>query len=173
MSTCFHYICLRYLLTHVLAGDTYALCLVIMIGRFSQSIGQGIIECDREGIIATGAADDAIRLFGESEDHSVDEPSYRLLLKKEKAHAMDINSVQWSPTANRLLASASDDGTIKIWKLELQASASASYEGPSIWKWTSCNENNDKSFLPDTDGYARQLKKLPDSAFCGKLLVLL
>ncbi|KVI12005.1 G-protein beta WD-40 repeat-containing protein [Cynara cardunculus var. scolymus] len=76
------------------------------------------VHWSREGIIATGAADDAIRLFGESEDHPVDGPSYKLLLKKEKAHAMDINSVQWSPAGNRLLASASDDGTIKIWKLE-------------------------------------------------------
>ncbi|PWA63320.1 transducin/WD40 repeat-like superfamily protein [Artemisia annua] len=56
------------------------------------------VHWSREGIIATRAADDAIRLFSESEDSSVDEPSYRLLLKKEKAHAMDINSVQWSPT---------------------------------------------------------------------------
>ncbi|KAI7747526.1 hypothetical protein M8C21_016728 [Ambrosia artemisiifolia] len=71
-----------------------------------------------EGIIATGAADDAICLFIESEDHSVDGPKYKLLLKKEKAHDMDINAVRWSPTENRLLASASDDGTIKIWKLD-------------------------------------------------------
>ncbi|KAJ0575393.1 putative transcription factor WD40-like family [Helianthus annuus] len=76
------------------------------------------VHWSREGIIATGAADDAIRLFVESEDHSVDGPSYKLLLKKEKAQAMDINSVQWSPTGNMLLASASDDATIKIWKLE-------------------------------------------------------
>ncbi|KAI7732552.1 hypothetical protein M8C21_024158, partial [Ambrosia artemisiifolia] len=76
------------------------------------------VHWSREGIIATGAADDAIRLFVESEDHSVDGPSYKLLLKKEKAHTMDINSVQWSPTGNMLLASASDDATIKIWKLE-------------------------------------------------------
>ncbi|XP_076958295.1 protein CIA1-like [Bidens hawaiensis] len=76
------------------------------------------VHWSRDGIIATGAADNAIRLFVESEDLSVDGPSYKLLLKKEKAHAMDINSVRWSPTGNMLLASASDDGTIKIWKLE-------------------------------------------------------
>ena len=27
----------------------------------------------------------------------VDGPMYRLLSKKEKAHEMDVNSVQWSP----------------------------------------------------------------------------
>ncbi|KAJ0692653.1 putative transcription factor WD40-like family [Helianthus annuus] len=71
------------------------------------------VHWSREGIIATGAADDAILLFFESEDHSVDGPTYKLLLKKEKAHAMDINSVQWSPTGNMLLASASD---VSCWK---------------------------------------------------------
>ncbi|RVW48091.1 Protein CIA1 [Vitis vinifera] len=100
-----------------------------------------------EGIIATGAADDAIRFFVESKDGllslfhqifcnlpflftyhpnsseqtpskaKVDGPLYKLMLKKEQAHDMDINSVQWSSGENRLLASASDDGTIKIWEL--------------------------------------------------------
>jgi len=27
----------------------------------------------------------------------VDGPSYKLLVKKEKAHEMDVNSVQWAP----------------------------------------------------------------------------
>nr|VDC90938.1 unnamed protein product [Brassica oleracea] len=45
-------------------------------------------------------------------------PSYNLLLKKEKTHDMDVNSVQWSPCEeNRLLASVSDDGMVKIWQL--------------------------------------------------------
>ncbi|CAI0540020.1 unnamed protein product [Linum tenue] len=75
------------------------------------------VHWSREGIIASGAADDAIRFFVESKDSAVVGPSYRLLLKKEKAHDMDVNVVQWSPGENRVLASASDDGTIKIWEL--------------------------------------------------------
>ncbi|PON42427.1 IKI [Parasponia andersonii] len=81
------------------------------------------VHWSREGIIASGAADDAIRFFVESEDKDglftskVDGPTYKLLLKEEKAHDMDVNSVQWSPGEKRLLASASDDGTIKIWEL--------------------------------------------------------
>ncbi|KAJ8754763.1 hypothetical protein K2173_012152 [Erythroxylum novogranatense] len=76
------------------------------------------VHWSREGIIASGAADDAIRFFVESKDGLDGNPSYKLLLKKEKAHNMDINSVQWSPGENRLLASAGDDGKIKIWELE-------------------------------------------------------
>lgn len=75
------------------------------------------VHWSREGIIASGAADDAIRLFAEDGDGLVDGPKYHLLLKKDKAHDMDVNSVQWSSAGNRLLASASDDGTIKIWEL--------------------------------------------------------
>ncbi|KAK1309729.1 hypothetical protein QJS10_CPA08g01483 [Acorus calamus] len=57
------------------------------------------------GIIASGAADDAIRLFIENKDGSIDGPSYKLLLKKEKAHNMDVNSVQWNSKEPELLAS--------------------------------------------------------------------
>ncbi|CAL5387451.1 unnamed protein product [Camellia sinensis] len=76
------------------------------------------VHWSREGVIASGAADDAIRLFVENKD-GVDGPMCKLLLKKDKAHDMDINSVQWSysHTDNRMLASASDDGTVKIWEL--------------------------------------------------------
>ncbi|ONH96164.1 hypothetical protein PRUPE_7G110600 [Prunus persica] len=77
------------------------------------------VHWSRDNIIASGAADDTIRFFVENDDKDglVDGPSYKLLLKKEKAHDMDINSVQWSPGEDRILASAADDGTIKIWEL--------------------------------------------------------
>ncbi|XP_050379332.1 protein CIA1 [Argentina anserina] len=77
------------------------------------------VHWSRDNIIASGAADNAIRFFMENNESNslVDGPSFNFLLKKEKAHNMDINSVQWSPGENRLLASASDDGTIKIWEL--------------------------------------------------------
>ncbi|KAJ6826730.1 protein CIA1 [Iris pallida] len=75
------------------------------------------VHWSREGVIASGAADDAICLFVQSKNHTIDGPLFTLLLKKEKAHDMDINSLQWSKKEPRLLASASDDGTIKIWEL--------------------------------------------------------
>ncbi|MCE3216665.1 hypothetical protein HAX54_007372 [Datura stramonium] len=75
------------------------------------------VHWSREGIIASGAADDAICLFVENNDNEVDGPTFKLLLKKEKAHEMDVNSVQWNSGDRKLLASASDDGTVKIWEL--------------------------------------------------------
>ncbi|KAF5750509.1 putative WD-repeat protein [Tripterygium wilfordii] len=99
------------------SGDSYApwnhLC--TLSGYHDRTIFS--VHWSREGIIATGAADDGIRFFVESKDDLVDGPLYKLLSKKEKAHNMDVNSVQWGPGENRLLASASDDGTIKIWEL--------------------------------------------------------
>ncbi|XP_022934099.1 protein CIA1-like isoform X3 [Cucurbita moschata] len=75
------------------------------------------IHWSRNGIISSGAADDSIRLFVENQEKVIDGPSFQLLFKKEKAHNMDVNSVQWSPGEERLLGSASDDGTIRIWEL--------------------------------------------------------
>ncbi|KAH9317214.1 hypothetical protein KI387_018983, partial [Taxus chinensis] len=78
------------------------------------------VHWSRDGFIASGAADDCIRIFSESTDDSssmFDCPSYKMVFKKEKAHAMDVNSVQWHPLEPRLLASAGDDGTIKIWEV--------------------------------------------------------
>ncbi|KAL9332092.1 hypothetical protein ACSQ67_001702 [Phaseolus vulgaris] len=85
------------------------------------------VHWSREGIFASGAADDAIRLFVDDNESQVcllftivllllrdrslkskslknsnyykivGGPLYKLLLKKEKAHDMDVNFVQWSP----------------------------------------------------------------------------
>ncbi|KAL8094882.1 hypothetical protein AgCh_036410 [Apium graveolens] len=75
------------------------------------------VHWSSNGIIASGAADGAICLFDENLDGSESEPMHKLLLKQDNAHGHNINSVQWSPMGTGLLASASDDGTIKIWKL--------------------------------------------------------
>ncbi|MCL7036897.1 hypothetical protein MKW94_013037 [Papaver nudicaule] len=59
----------------------------------------------REGIIASGAADDAIRLFVKNEE--VVGTFYKLL----NAHEMDVNAVQWSSHEARLQSSASKYGS--------------------------------------------------------------
>eukprot|EP00899_Mesostigma_viride_P024588 jgi/Mesvir1/5313/Mv15407-RA.1 len=74
------------------------------------------------GLIATGAADDNLRLFGETTPEGEGEadagvPSYRMLLCQDKAHALDINCVRWNPTDKKMLASAGDDMVVKIWEV--------------------------------------------------------
>lgn len=44
------------------------------------------------------------------------QPTFHLVVKKEKAHDQDVNSICWHPNED-ILASASDDGTVKLWRL--------------------------------------------------------
>ncbi|ERN16486.1 protein CIA1 isoform X2 [Amborella trichopoda] len=76
------------------------------------------VHWSRDGVIASGAGDDTIRLFKEIPSDVVNGPSYNMICKKEKVHSMDVNSVQWHPKVPTILASASDDGYIKIWELK-------------------------------------------------------
>lgn len=70
------------------------------------------------GLIASGAGDDCIRIFSASSyDAPEESQSYELVHKHEKAHASDVNCVQWHPKDPRLLASAGDDGVVRIWEL--------------------------------------------------------
>ncbi|KAL3700400.1 hypothetical protein R1sor_018422 [Riccia sorocarpa] len=72
------------------------------------------------GLIASGAADDSIRIFSEDREQSSAElggGTFSMLAKQEKAHSTDVNCVQWHPTNPRILASAGDDGFVKIWEV--------------------------------------------------------
>lgn len=49
---------------------------------------------------------------------SPNEPLFTLLCTVEQAHTTDVNSVSWNPKQLGVLASCSDDGTVKVWKLK-------------------------------------------------------
>jgi len=63
--------------------------------------------------IATGCGDDAVRIF--RVDVAASDVSLSLLATIDAAHTEDVNSVAWNPCRPDLLASASDDGSVKIW----------------------------------------------------------
>ena len=77
--------------------------------------------------IASGGGDNVIRIFErdeEAENESVESgdsmPIYKLIASVDDAHSVsDVNCVQWSSVEKfgALLASAGDDGIVKIWKL--------------------------------------------------------
>lgn len=124
------------------------------------------MDWSSQGVIATGCADNAIRIFGEAAsgssggsggvdeelaaaaaDAAAAEPSlrslflqqqqqpgssgsgvdaaggaaFRLLCKREQAHPLDVNCVRWHPTDPALLASAGDDGCVRLWRLRPDA----------------------------------------------------
>mmetsp|Transcript_12615 Transcript_12615/g.32113 ORF Transcript_12615/g.32113 Transcript_12615/m.32113 type:complete len:192 (-) Transcript_12615:197-772(-) len=64
-----------------------------------------------EDMFATGAADDAVRIFVK---RSGGEEGYDQVCHEAKAHSADVNCVRWSPTCD-LLASCSDDETVRLW----------------------------------------------------------
>lgn len=72
-------------------------------------------------IFASGAGDNTICLFEAgclgSGDDSLNLGTFTFKAKKEEAHPFDINCVRWHPTDPKVLASAGDDGTIRLWGL--------------------------------------------------------
>ncbi|KAK7492706.1 hypothetical protein BaRGS_00016011 [Batillaria attramentaria] len=67
--------------------------------------------------IVTACGDDTVRVFREECGCDKNQPSFSLVASLRKAHSQDVNSVMWNPAVEGMLASCSDDGTVKIWKL--------------------------------------------------------
>ena len=67
------------------------------------------------GMIASGAADDKICVFGEE---SVGSGKYHSICNFSSAHNGDVNCVAWHPTNSDVLASAGDDYLVKLWTLQ-------------------------------------------------------
>lgn len=83
--------------------------------------------CGRTGLMATAAGDNDVRIFREEKASPNGETSFSLAHCEAGAHSQDVNAVKWNPAeegeegAPRLLASCSDDGTVKLWLVEAEA----------------------------------------------------
>eukprot|EP00042_Codosiga_hollandica_P052432 m.665685 g.665685 ORF g.665685 m.665685 type:complete len:137 (+) comp58496_c0_seq5:670-1080(+) len=71
------------------------------------------------GLIASACGDNTVRVFHRPGERSTDEPEYALLASSDNGVAQDVNAVQWSPASPSVLASASDDGTVRIWNVRI------------------------------------------------------
>lgn len=58
-----------------------------------------------------------IRIFKESPESNANEPTFEMITSV-RAHSQDVNAISWNPTIPGLLASASDDGDIKLWQFQ-------------------------------------------------------
>ncbi|XP_062516159.1 probable cytosolic iron-sulfur protein assembly protein CIAO1 homolog [Corticium candelabrum] len=91
-------------------------CICTVSGHHSRTIFD--IDWSPSGVLATASGDNTIRLFQEDESTSQDsrnQPSFSVTVSVDKAHSQDVNSVSWNPKRPDLLASASDDNSIKLW----------------------------------------------------------
>ena len=71
----------------------------------------------------TGSGDNSICVFEEEQTASSDvnpqqKPSFQLSVKELDAHPTDVNCVRWHPKDPSLLASAGDDGCIRLWRYQ-------------------------------------------------------
>ena len=70
-------------------------------------------------MIATACGDNGIRIFREEESQQTDAPpSFSLIASNIHAHLQDVNRISFNPKEAGLLASCSDDGMIKLWRIE-------------------------------------------------------
>jgi cytosolic iron-sulfur protein assembly protein CIAO1 len=67
------------------------------------------------GLIATGAGDNAIRLFAAAPSDG--SAPTQLVAVAAQAHEADVNCVRWCPTDPTLLASAGDDRVVRLWRV--------------------------------------------------------
>lgn len=75
------------------------------------------VSWSQSGLIATGAADDCIRIF--EQDPNQQFPSFFLSHEEKNAHESDINCVAWNPKYPSLLVSGGDDQVVKIWSYQV------------------------------------------------------
>lgn len=71
--------------------------------------------CHLTGLIASASGDDSIRIFAEDRSAGdVDQPSFNSVAKID---TFETNGLSWNPAIPGLLASCSDDGTVRLWRI--------------------------------------------------------
>ena len=84
-----------------------------------------VVSRDNILVIDAGSQDNGVRVFSVSLPEKVTEQTSRgspvldLLHHKASAHTSDVNCVRWHPIKPHLLASTSDDNSLRIWDVSL------------------------------------------------------
>ncbi|XP_043683679.1 probable cytosolic iron-sulfur protein assembly protein Ciao1 isoform X1 [Vespula pensylvanica] len=95
-------------------NDSVWKCVCTLSGYHTRTI-YDVDWCKITGLIVTACGDDIIRIFKEESDSDIHEPTFSMICSINNAHTQDVNSAQWNPAIVGQLASASDDGLVKIW----------------------------------------------------------
>lgn len=99
------------------ASDSWK-CAFTLSGAHSRCI-YDVDWSKTDNLIATASGDDSIRIIGETTGGGGggDGPTFAVRCTAENAHCQDVNGVAWNPVQPGVLASVSDDGTAKVWKV--------------------------------------------------------
>ena len=74
------------------------------------------IRCRLTGLIASAGGDDCIQVFVEDKaSGDEDQPSF---IAAAKADTFEVNGLDWNPCLAGLLASCSDDGSVRLWNVK-------------------------------------------------------
>lgn len=92
-------------------------CVCTLSGYHSRTV-YDVAWCSNTGLLATGSGDNCVRIFKEQEGSDPHSPQFDLLHTGE-GHTQDVNAVSWNSSQPGVLASASDDGTVRIWSVSL------------------------------------------------------
>lgn len=90
-------------------------CVCTLSGYHTRTI-YDVDWCKKTGLIVSACGDDIIRIFREDSDSDKHQPTFNLVCSMDNAHTQDVNCSQWNPSITGVIASASDDGSIKIWQ---------------------------------------------------------
>lgn len=92
---------------------------VCTISGFHERPIYDISWCHLSGCLATASGDDSICIYKElPTTDAKNQPQFELAARARGAHSQDVNSINWHPKEQGLLASCSDDGSVKLWCLE-------------------------------------------------------
>uniref|UniRef100_A0A2P2I3G7 Probable cytosolic iron-sulfur protein assembly protein Ciao1 n=1 Tax=Hirondellea gigas TaxID=1518452 RepID=A0A2P2I3G7_9CRUS len=97
-------------------GEPTWKCVCVLSGYHNAPV-YDISWCPLSSAIATACGDDTVRVFVEASGSDKHAPTFEVSVSLREAHEEDVNSVSWHPVNQGILASGSDDGTVKIWDL--------------------------------------------------------
>ncbi|GFV00321.1 probable cytosolic iron-sulfur protein assembly protein CIAO1 homolog [Trichonephila clavipes] len=91
-------------------------CVCTLSGYHERAIFD-VVWCPITDMIATACGDNCIRVFKEAPDSNQNSPTINLIVTEKDTHDQDVNSLHWNPKVPGLLASGSDDGSVRLWQV--------------------------------------------------------